>query len=286
MRRFLFSLIISCLMLVFQACKKNKEKIPSYIHLDKIDLNITNSTTQGTASEKISDAWVYIDEKLVGCYELPMTFPVLYEGVHQIKIKAGIKVNGIAATRSTYPFYSEYSQEVDLKPTEVITLNPVVTYTSFARFTFMENFDGAGIILAPGPAGTSDTMKQTFDKSQVFEGKGSGITRLNSKKTNFQCISNTSYVLPGGGAPVFLEFDYKCNHTFTVGIYAHNNSGSTTLPMLGVNPTATWNKMYVYLTPGLSGLAGVTDYNIYFAMFNSEGADGVELLIDNLKLVY
>ena len=286
MNRFLSLLIISFTLLAFMACNKTKETIPAYIHIDKIALKITNSPVQGSGSEKISDAWVYIDEKFVGCYELPMTFPVLFEGTHQIKIKAGIKVNGIAASRAPYSFYSEYSAQVDLKPGEILNIDPVVNYTSFARFTFMEDFEGSGIKLAPGPAGTSDTMKQTFDKNLVFEGKGSGITRLDSKKTNFQCVSNTSYILPGAGAPVYLEFDYKCNHTFTVGIYAHSNSGTTTIPALGVNPSDTWNKMYAFITPQLGGISGVTDYNIYFAMFNSEGADGVELLIDNVKLVY
>lgn len=286
MKRFLYLLVVSCSLFVSQACKKNKETIPSYIHIDKIDLKITDATKQGSGSQKITDAWVYIDEKLVGCYELPMTFPVLYEGVHQIKIKAGIKVNGIAATRAPYSFYSEYTAQVDLKPEKILNVAPVVTYASFARFTFMENFDGVGLILAPGPAGTSDTMKQTFDKNLVFEGAGSGLTRLNSKKTSFQCVSNTSYALPGAGAPVFLEFNYKCNHPFTVGIYAHSNSGSTTIPILGVNPSDTWNKMYMYITPQLGGISGVTDYSVYFAMFNSEAVDGVELLLDNVKLVY
>ena len=286
MKRFLSFLILSCFILVFHSCKKKEITIPSYIHIDKISLKIMNSSTQGSASEKITDAWVYIDEKLVGCYELPVTFPVLYEGVHQIKIKAGIKVNGIAASRAPYSFYSEYSQQIDLKPKETLNLSPVVTYATFARFTFMENFDGIGLILAPGPAGTSDTMKQTIDKSLVFEGKGSGVTRLNSKKTNFQAVSNTSYVLPTGGAPVYLEFDYKCNHTFTVGIYGHTKTSSSIIPLLGVNPTNTWNKMYAYLTPGVSSISNATDFSIYFAMFNDEGADGVELLIDNVKLIY
>ncbi|HET6226630.1 MAG TPA: hypothetical protein VFF27_10145 [Bacteroidia bacterium] len=284
MKRFLFILIVGCFLFIFHACKHKNELIPAYIHIEKIALKITNAS-QGSGSEKISDAWVYIDEKFVGCYELPVTFPVLSEGVHQIKVKAGIKVNGIAASRAPYAFYSEYSQQIDLKPKEILNLTPVVTYATFARFTFMENFENVGIILAPGPAGTSDTMKQTFDKSLVFEGNASGITRLNSKKLNFQTVSNTSYILPQAGSPVYLEFDYKCNHDFTVGIYAHTKTNTSLIPMMGVNPTDKWNKMYAYLTPGVSNSGNATDFNIYFAM-DGGGEDGVELLIDNIKLVY
>lgn len=279
---------IGCILLTifFGACKKLNpdEPIPAYIHIEKISLK-TDYSKQGTSSAKISDAWVYVDDQLIGCFELPTTFPVLYEGMHQIKVRAGIKVNGIAATRSPYPFYEIFVQKAELKRNERLTLNPVVSYVSYAKFNFMENFDGAGIILAPGPAGTADTMKQTFDKKLVFEGNGSGITRLNKNEATFQCISNTSYVLPVGGAPVFLEFNYKCNHSFVAGIYAHTIANTTVVPVIGMNPSENWNKMYVYLTPSVSGASNATDFNIYFSMFNDNSED-LELLIDNLKLVY
>jgi len=283
-----FFVFISCILFtfLFEACKKLNpdEPIPSYIHIEKISLK-TDYQKQGSSSAKISDAWVYIDEQFIGCFELPATFPVLYEGTHQIKVRAGIKVNGIAATRSPYPFYEIFVQKATLKRNERLTLHPVVSYASFAKFNFMENFDGVGIILAPGPAGTADTMKQTFDKKLVFEGTGSGITRLNRNEATFQCISNTSYVLPAGGAPVFLEFNYKCNHSFLAGIYAHTTSNTTAVPVIGMNPSENWNKMYVYLTPTIGGASNATDFNIYFSMFNDNSED-LELLIDNLKLVY
>jgi hypothetical protein len=282
------SVFISCILFTFffEACQKqNKdEPIPAYIHIEKISLK-TDHQKHGSNSAKISDAWVYIDEKLIGCFELPVTFPVLYEGIHEIKVRAGIKVNGIAATRSPYPFYEIYVQKAELKRNERLNLNPVVSYTSFARFNFMENFEGTGIILAPGPAGTADTMKQTFDKKLVFEGNGSGIAQLTKNKLTFQCISNTSYVLPAGGSPVFLEFNYKCNHSFIAGIYAHTGTNTSMIPVLGMNPSENWNKMYVYLTPSIGGASNASDFNVYFSMFNNN-ADDLQLLLDNIKLVY
>ncbi|HSH64916.1 MAG TPA: hypothetical protein VLB84_03750, partial [Bacteroidia bacterium] len=174
MKRSFFLLFCCFILFIFDACKKLNpdEPVPSYIHIEKITLK-TEITKEGSNSSKISDAWVYIDENLIGCFELPATFPVLYSGKHEIKIRAGIKVNGIAATRAPYPFYSIYVQQVDLEKNKRLNIEPVVSYVSFAKFNFMENFDGVGIILAPGPAGTADTMKQTFDKNLVFEGKGS-----------------------------------------------------------------------------------------------------------------
>lgn len=282
-------ILLSCFVfsLFLNACKKLNpdEPIPAYIHIEKISLT-TATAQQGSNSAKISDAWVYIDDKLIGCFELPATFPVLYEGTHEIKVRAGIKVNGISATRAPYPFYEIYVQKAELRKNTRLTIKPVVSYASFTKFNFMENFDGVGIMLAPGPAGTADTMKQTFDSKLVFEGKGSGLTRLKRNQVTFQCVSNTSYVLPQGGSPVFLEFNYKCNHNFVAGIYAHTNTNTSMIPVIGINPSENWNKMYVYLTPSVSGASNVTDFNIYFAMYNDEAADNLELLIDNIKLVY
>ncbi|MES2398217.1 MAG: hypothetical protein V4549_19535, partial [Bacteroidota bacterium] len=97
------------------------EPIPAYIRIDKIDL--ATIPGQGTDSHKITDAWVYIDEQLIGCFELPATFPVLYEGSHQVKIAPGIKVNGIAATRSPYPFFNPNTQVVSFQKGATVNLS-------------------------------------------------------------------------------------------------------------------------------------------------------------------
>jgi len=49
------------------------EPIPSYIHIDKIDLT-TDYSSQGTSSNKITDAWIYVDNELIGAFEMPVTF--------------------------------------------------------------------------------------------------------------------------------------------------------------------------------------------------------------------
>ncbi len=277
---------------LLQACNtfNQEEPIPSYIHIEKINLK-TDYSKQGSNSSKISDAWVYIDEKLIGCFELPATFPVLEEGTHLLKIRAGIKVNGIAASRGPYPFYQPYIQQVDFQKNKRLTINPVVSYASSTHFNFMENFDGAGIILAPNPnEPTDDTIKQTFTKNNVFEGSGSGIVRLTKNKLRFHNVSNTSYVLPKNGSPVFLEFNYKCNSDFYVGIYAHTNisGGTNTLQTiaLGLNASNNWNKIYAYLTPAVSKSGNATDYNVFFTMVKNTPGDSIGLLIDNIKLVY
>jgi hypothetical protein len=278
------------------------DPIPAYIHIDKINLLVSDTTTtgegtlggsgQGSRSCKISDAWVYVDEQLVGCFELPVTFPVLSEGNHLVRIRAGIKVNGIAATRAPYPFYEDFTQYVNFQQGKRITLTPTVKYRTNITFGFIENFDGAGTTLTLSPAITDTTgavRLQIINRAtnpNVFEGPNSAMAHLDATHYEFECITNTSYTLPQAGAPIFLEFNYKCNAPFTIGIYAHALSGTTKASALSFNPSADWNKAYLYLTPVVDGASNATDYNLFIGMVNYTFADSLALVLDNLKLVY
>lgn len=280
-----FSLLF--IIFSFFSCDREKELIPAYIHIDKFIL--TTNTGEGTNSHKITDAWVYVDEQLIGAFELPVTFPVLWEGTHHVRIRAGIKVNGIAATRAPYPFYEHYTSYIDFKPGETVKITPTVKYTADTKFNFMENFDNVGMILTNSPTGSDTSLQQIFApaNSNVFEGTGSGAAYVDNTKILFEAVSNTSYILPKGATPVFLEMNYKADHGFVVGMFIHSTSGSQKVTVLNINPTENWNKIYLYLTPVISsGGNSATDYNIFIGMLNNIGADSLSLHIDNLKLVY
>ena len=79
------------LILLVISCKKDVNNIPSYVSINSIALS-------SDATDNITDAWVYIDDNLQGVYELPANFPVLAEGKHSLRVRAGIKDNGIAGT--------------------------------------------------------------------------------------------------------------------------------------------------------------------------------------------
>ena len=76
-------------------------------YIDDFIFNISNNN-QGTNSEKITDAWIYVNGNLEGVYELPATIPLHYEGLKNLVIYPGIKRNGIAADRKKYPFYLHF----------------------------------------------------------------------------------------------------------------------------------------------------------------------------------
>ena len=70
MRRFFIILLVfnfSCQII------DRPEKAPSFIQIEDFQFSISNNN-QGTSSEKITDAWIYVNGNLEGAYELPCAY--------------------------------------------------------------------------------------------------------------------------------------------------------------------------------------------------------------------
>ncbi|CAN5405852.1 hypothetical protein BH10BAC1_BH10BAC1_10390 [soil metagenome] len=275
-------------LLLISSCElyNPPEPVPAYIHIQKFDLT-TNYSAEGTNSNKISDAWIYVDDQLIGCFELPATVPVIVEnGSHIVKVSAGIKVNGISSNRGIYPFYKKYEQTIDLQKGIVTTLSPTTSYNSTTTFAYKEDFEIAGVTIAP--TANSDTTFQTLSSPDpnIFEGSKCGVAYIDNTKTFFEAATVNSFVLPKAGAPVFLEFNYKCTYEVTVSIIAYGSTASAQFLSLHLNPSPEWNKAYIYLTPNVSGASSALNYKMVWGMINVTGATSGAMYIDNIKLVY
>ncbi|HVA97952.1 MAG TPA: hypothetical protein VNG53_03575, partial [Bacteroidia bacterium] len=104
---------MAVVLMAIVSCKKifPSENVPAYIHISNIslrpDMRLDTNKNEVTLSNKITDSWVYVDNQAVGAYQNPCTFPVITTpGRHEIKIGSGIKLDGIAATRVIYNFYT------------------------------------------------------------------------------------------------------------------------------------------------------------------------------------
>ena len=278
-----FPICISALLLISSCELYNpSEPVPAYIHIERFTLT-TDEFTQGSNSHKITDACVYVDDQPIGCFELPATFPVISEGVHKVKVIPGIKVNGISASRAQYPFYNRFEQDVDFKVGTTINLSPTTTYNASTDFAFIEEFE-AGVTISA--SSNSDTNMYDISDANVFEGAKSGIGYIDNTRTFFECVTNSPYVLPHGSSPVFLEFNYKSNFQFTVSVIAIGSAGQAIYPVLHINPTTDWNKIYVHLTPVVSGTYTADNYKIVWGMVNNVGLDSAAVVLDNIKLIY
>lgn len=259
------------------------EDIPSYIHIDKITLETTS--IQGTNSNKIWDAWVYVDGNEAGVYELPVTFPVLATGKHSILIRAGIKHNGVSSDRVIYPFYKKYEIDLDLKPKQVDTIAPKTFYLDELNFSdlWLADFEDAGLPLDTVPS--SDVKLEQVLDSITNSKVGQFI--ITTDNPTFYCISDPIY-LPVNGTVTYLELNYRCNYQFAFGLIANTGTTTSSQQVFLFNSTSgNWNKTYIELTAYAVDNPLAYSFSLYFAAsLTDEDFSQAEVALDNLKVIH
>ncbi len=269
---------------LFQSCKKAdiNDGVPSYISIPSIKVDSIQSGV-GSNSHKITDAWVYFNNNLQGCYPLPTTFPVLLSGKQNISIKAGIKNNGIAATRVKYPFYDYYKSEITLTKDSITVLNPEVFYANADSIIF-EDFESTPLILDTSELNSDATFFIVNDT--LFEGNFGGV-HLASPHLTFE-IATEKIQLTKVGTPVYVELNYKCNTAFQVGVIANYDQPPVIIqPILTINPKLEWNKIYIDLTSAIINTQNADSHKVFISMRRDINSNEIaELYVDNFKIIY
>ncbi len=285
-----FSLPAFFVVFLLISCDPNDEEgIPSYIQIGQIDL--VTLPGQGTASHNITDAWVYIDDKLIGAFELPVTFPVLKSGEQEVVIYAGIKINGISATRAPYPFYDPFVANVALSRGIITKIENVqVSYGSNTTFSWMENFNSGAVSIDTTSASETRLLKIS-DPEMVFSHPGehnpfSAMASITGDKLRFECATINNYDLPKGGRPVFLEMNYKNDYNLTVGLMIVLQGQPIQHPILVLNPSTEWNKIYINLTHTISNFYQSDDFRVFLGFVKSPDTETATIYLDHFKLVH
>lgn len=266
------------------------QTIPSYLRIDSIGLN-TDYFTEGSNTHNITDAWVYIDDNLIGVFELPAVVPILKSGPQNLDIRAGIKLNGISSTRVPYPFYKPITnEEFNLYPDSVIDMGVINTrYESDVVFAWMEDFEDSGITLEE--ISTSDTaIKRTSqnDPNALIDEYSlhSGVVNLTEDKPVWSSASISSFPITSQGSSVLLELDFKTDNYFSVGLLILEYNTFIKIPLVIANHSNTWRKIYINLGPNIS-LHPQGDY--FKVVFESEIENDktrADIYLDNIKLLY
>ena len=258
------------------SCNKfeGSQTVPAYIHIDSISVEC-DYYTYGANTSNITDAWVYVDDQIIGCYELPATFPVLKRGKHKVSVYAGICVNGIGDARSYYPFYkSKDYYELNLVEDSIINLNPVVNYYEIDLLNIWTDDFETGTSLVP--LAESDTGIVCIDGPEAWNTDNSfysGKVVLPPDSLDFVLASSEEFTFHQNlqGDYCMLEMDYKCNDTFFVGLMYYKNYSLTQWPLVKVLPTdkthtvpEIWKKMYVNLGPLMTENETASYFKLYF----------------------
>lgn len=286
-RRLLRYFCLLCILFItISSCEKfsGDQTIPAYLDIDSIYLS-TDYYSEGTSSQRITDAWVYADDEFLGAFELPARLPVLKSGIHHLKIWPGIKRNGIAATRVSYEFYSPVSKDVNLMMDSTSRMGVLkTTYQSSASFVWKEDFENVSVTLDTTNRSTAYVQRTSAGSPLTFEGNHSGMVVMDSIHDFFECQTHAEYSIPP--SPVFLEMNFNTTNTLVVGAFTY---GSTTLyqtPVITLNPTnGQWKKIYIDLSTTLNAYSGMTTYRVYFNAFKDAGLKESTILFDNFKVV-
>ena len=271
--------VLAVFAVTFSSCRKfeGSQTIPAYIHIESIVVDsLTDYFTYGATTSKITDAWVYVDDDPIGCFELPATFPVLKHGPHKVTVYGGIMSNGIAAARATYPFYKpQIYESLNLVEDSIINLQPVLNYYPIGGGVekgWMEDFETANTLL---PVAGSDTSIIRINGSEAWHSPNSfysGKIVLPPDSLDFTVATADEYSFHTGYLQYcMVEMDYNCNDAFFVGVMYYKNYQLVKHPLLRIQPTDTvndmpqrWNKIYVNIGPIMNENVTASYFKIYF----------------------
>ncbi|WP_367389269.1 hypothetical protein [Lewinella sp. LCG006] len=264
-----------------------EEAIPAYLEINEFSLTSV-AGSQGSASERITEVWVFVDGVFLGMYDLPALVPVLKAGPTEIRLEAGIRDNGIASFPDIYPFYSPYSVNLDLKPNENAVIHPTTTYISEAKFAFIEDFEDTRPRVFTQIINGSTQIERTQD--DVFEGNYSGRFSLTRENQPVLEIATSALFsgLQEGGVFVYLEVNYKSDAPVVWGFVGEPDpvAGPIGYYDPGFSAKNEWNKIYFNLSQLLFDIQ-LDEYQIGFQAFlTEESPDSATVLLDNIKLVH
>ena len=315
-RNSIFSVMLGLFFLALAATSCNKfeglQTVPSYIHIESIEVDsLTDYFVYGANTSKITDAWVYVDDNPIGCYELPSTFPILKKGPHKVSIYGGIKVDGRSPARDDYPFYMpRVYKDLNLVEDSIINLSPVLNYYPIGEginVAWMEDFENTNSLQ---PYGGSDTSMVRFSGSGAWHSANSffsGKVELPPDTMDFTVMTADQFDFYKGtnGVYCMLEMDYNCNDTFFVGVQYFKNYQLEMMPLVKVTPTdkqhdrpQRWNKIYINIGPMMNNNVTSNYFKLYLTSDLTTDQDILYghvyhpinepryYYFDNLKLLY
>ena len=300
-----------CLALGLSSCKKfTSQSVPAYIHIESISVDC-DYQIYGANTSNITDAWVYVDDQIIGCYELPATFPILEKGPHKVSVYGGIMEGGRGSARGPYPFYMPaVYRGLNLVEDSIINLNPVLSYYPInegVQVGWKEDFEMANTLLPmPQSQGEVESIGRTEDSHVWFHEPNSyrsGRIHLPPDSLDFYVASADEMKFHQNYMNYcLLEMDYNCNDTFFVGITYLEHYAISSHPLVKVVPTDkqnerpnVWKKMYVNIGPFMNDHVNADYFKVYFTSNLHTGYETYEYhpiseeryyYLDNLKVLY
>ena len=288
-------LLSVALLQLLNGCIKNNPD-PSWLEVKEwlVEANPNSQFPTGELTHNITEAWVYVNNEVIGVFEVPFKIPVLQSGNVEIKIYPAIKNNGISATKKIYPFMEEYVVNTTLVQNEVLTLQPNTRYKDNIKF-FIEDFEDASPKLIDDPNSAANFFYGNNPEiMQSFNGNFFGEVHLNNT-TDTTWFAYTDFESIGGadlprGTEVYLEIDYCNTNNLTTGLIAISPSGvknNANIQLNAQEPSKVkWKKIYIDLRELISNSNQQAYFEHTFQCEIDEGDASGVIILDNIKVVH
>lgn len=285
MKSFVYILLF---FLISSSCVKNNPD-PSWISVSKWSLisNQNATSPQGVLSESFTDAYVFVDGKMMGIFEVPFKIPLLKSGNVNLKIYPVIKNNGISATKKIYPFMEPYELNVVLEQNKTVEIKPVTYYNSVTQF-WIEDFEDATIKIE-NDIDSKVQIHSDDDPLILKYGNYCGKISLNSADSLWLGRTSGGLHLPIG-KEVYLEIDYHNTNSLTTGLIVVSPTSVIDNANIQLNKqdpeSVQWKKIYIDLKELVSYNTNASSYEISFKALFDAGLPTSNIYLDNIKIVY
>ena len=308
MKNFIFLITSMLLFLVGASSCKRSDLTPAYIVATPedfegcIDVSNFNEThdqnfdqDQLTAltRHKFTHVNLYVNNKNLGCWELPCKVPVLdvdnSDSCKLVLIPA-FPMSGMGNTISGYPFINITRQRVLLQKDhvyEVAQERPKYVYSENARFPYFETFANS-TSFSPVPSPTQTNL--TFMPVSI-EDKNVGEIILNDAAGQHFDVQSTAFPVPVGSYRVVLEVRYKTEGKMDISAKMSNAYyPHRWYSVGGINASPNeWKTIHFDLTNTINsnhGTAGnTTELTLMLAGVGKDGEE-TRFYIDDIKVIY
>jgi hypothetical protein len=268
----------SLLLVLLNSCDP-EEPIPAYLSIDSIGVKNLNYPLQGSANHNIKDAWVYIDNELLGVFELPARFPILKEGKHSVSISGGVFENGISATRVRYPLYTSFEVTADFIPGQTVNfpITPEINYFPGIAYDWFEDFEGNTYSFDSILGSKAGFIP--FNNDQPFEGNFSGKIFINEAKNYFKGACTNDNVDINSFSTTWVELN--------VGIQVKKANGDVLdIYAVTINRSEIWNKIYINVSQIIGTNPTAQNFKVSLEAELEAGRTESNIYIDNIKLIH
>lgn len=272
---------------LFLGCAKEQPAV-AWVKLEPwiLQSNPDAQNDEGYLTHDISQAFVNINGKIIGAFELPAKFPVIGEGTQEIIIIPGIKDNGISATKTRYPFMEQFEEMITLVVGDTITVTPKTRYFENLNF-LIEDFETPSIQF--DYAGESDMqITRENDPAILQYGGYYGSIVLNNTDSLFSGVTTFGEVLPKQGAEIYLELDYMNSNSVLTSVISYGNGTYHEDPNIQLNPQENpeWKHIYINLKEIISFRTNSPFADVSFTAILDEIDTEQFVYLDNIKVIY